>query len=60
MSTTATNCSGLVNPLVDVDYSGAAPEFPTYIKVNATFFCVVILIAGVFGNLLVPLVILEE
>uniref|UniRef100_T1JGH4 G-protein coupled receptors family 1 profile domain-containing protein n=1 Tax=Strigamia maritima TaxID=126957 RepID=T1JGH4_STRMM len=39
------------------DSSGYSLELPQYIRVNATFFCGLVFFVGVFGNLLVPLVI---
>lgn len=34
--------------------------FPSYIRVVSTFFCVLVLVVGVLGNLLVPLVLLRN
>lgn len=36
------------------------PVFPEYIKVVSTFFCCLVLVVGVVGNVLVPVVILKD
>ncbi|CAL4062341.1 unnamed protein product, partial [Meganyctiphanes norvegica] len=51
---------------IDVDNNetnatyGGEPHFPEYIRVVSTCFCSVVLIVGVFGNILVPVVILKN
>uniref|UniRef100_T1IW50 G-protein coupled receptors family 1 profile domain-containing protein n=1 Tax=Strigamia maritima TaxID=126957 RepID=T1IW50_STRMM len=39
------------------DSSDYSLELPHYIRINATFFCGLVFFVGVFGNLLIPLVI---
>lgn len=67
MNATTTTTTTITNPddyySMDGNFTSgfsSTPVFPEYIKVVSTFFCCLVLVVGVVGNVLVPVVILKD
>lgn len=47
------------NALAEEDTEQMLPQIPSYIRTTAMFFCIIIMLLGVVGNVMVPIVIVK-